>query len=170
MSTSNLLDQKTQALKFMLAGKATFTFKSLKSGKHFTYKITAPKDKDKDAGSPIYFVSVLTGSDNNSSYTYLGCIKNATTSNPVYVHGVKSPIGATAESNVVFSFVWNFLIKGQICSAMEIWHEGMCCRCGRKLTTPESIAAGIGPECMSHKEKATKRKVATTNTRINLTF
>lgn len=29
----------------------------------------------------------------------------------------------------------------------EVSEERDCRRCGRKLTTPESIAAGIGPEC-----------------------
>lgn len=29
----------------------------------------------------------------------------------------------------------------------EFWHEGKCARCGRALTTPESIARGYGPTC-----------------------
>lgn len=27
------------------------------------------------------------------------------------------------------------------------WHEGVCGRCGRRLTVPESIETGFGPEC-----------------------
>ncbi len=30
---------------------------------------------------------------------------------------------------------------------LEVWHEGCCGKCGRKLTDAESIARGIGPEC-----------------------
>ena len=30
---------------------------------------------------------------------------------------------------------------------LRVYHEGKCCRCGRTLTTPESIKKGIGPEC-----------------------
>jgi hypothetical protein len=30
-----------------------------------------------------------------------------------------------------------------------VWHEGRCGRCGRKLTVPESIESGFGPECAS---------------------
>jgi hypothetical protein len=30
---------------------------------------------------------------------------------------------------------------------LEIWHSGRCGRCSRRLTVPESIAAGIGPDC-----------------------
>ena len=29
---------------------------------------------------------------------------------------------------------------------LEVWHEGRCGKCGRKLIVPESIARGIGPE------------------------
>jgi hypothetical protein len=29
-----------------------------------------------------------------------------------------------------------------------IWHEGRCGRCGRRLTVPESIESGYGPECI----------------------
>ena len=37
--------------------------------------------------------------------------------------------------------------KARIPEHLEIFHEGRCCACGRKLTTPESILSGIGPEC-----------------------
>ena len=30
---------------------------------------------------------------------------------------------------------------------MKLYHEGVCCRCGRQLTTPESIECGMGPVC-----------------------
>lgn len=32
-------------------------------------------------------------------------------------------------------------------SKYEVLHEGRCVRCNRKLTHPESIKSGIGPEC-----------------------
>jgi hypothetical protein len=31
----------------------------------------------------------------------------------------------------------------------EVYHEGRCGRCNRKLTVPESIETGLGPECAS---------------------
>jgi hypothetical protein len=30
---------------------------------------------------------------------------------------------------------------------LEVWHEGRCGACGRRLTVPESIERGLGPEC-----------------------
>jgi hypothetical protein len=32
--------------------------------------------------------------------------------------------------------------------SVEFFHEGRCGKCGRKLTTPESVTAGFGPECI----------------------
>jgi hypothetical protein len=37
---------------------------------------------------------------------------------------------------------------------LKVHHEGRCCRCGRKLTVPESIETGLGPECASRLEAA----------------
>ncbi len=44
-------------------------------------------------------------------------------------------------------FVENLLARGAVSEKVEFWHEGKCARCGRKLTTPESIQRGLGPEC-----------------------
>jgi UDP-N-acetylglucosamine 2-epimerase len=30
---------------------------------------------------------------------------------------------------------------------IEVFHMGACLRCGRALTTPESITRGLGPDC-----------------------
>ena len=54
---------------FMVAGNAIFTVTSKKTGTRFTYRVR----KGKDESAP-YFVSVLTGSDNESDYRYLGTI------------------------------------------------------------------------------------------------
>jgi hypothetical protein len=43
---------------------------------------------------------------------------------------------------------WNLLEQGaHVSNQIDFWHEGRCCVCGRKLTVPESVADGIGPEC-----------------------
>jgi hypothetical protein len=40
-----------------------------------------------------------------------------------------------------------FGIKEHNFNSLEIHYSANCCKCNRKLTTPESIAMGIGPEC-----------------------
>ncbi len=125
------------ALQFLLAGRARFTFVSEKTGTRFTFRVT-----QKDATSP-HFVSVLTGSDNESSYTFLGTIFEGRS----YFHGKKSKIAQDAASAKAFAWAWGYLSRGEMPPSMELWHEGRCGKCGRSLTVPESIASGIGPVC-----------------------
>lgn len=127
---------------FMFAGNATFTIKSLKSNDHLTFKIRKPNEK-----TP-YFVSVLTNSDNDSDYTYLGTIFKKSDGH-VYVHGKKSKISANAKSNKVFSWTFNSVEKNnpKFLEQAEVYHQNKCGRCGRTLTVPESIKDGLGPQC-----------------------
>lgn len=69
------LNTPKKAFHFALAGNATLTVVSRKTGTRFTYKIQAPKDSD-PGNNPIWFVKGLTGSDNESDFTYLGQIRN----------------------------------------------------------------------------------------------
>lgn len=126
-------------LEFMHAGNSTMTLVSRKTGTRFTYKI-----KKSDDGR-LFFVSVLTGQDNESDYRYLGTMRDGT-----YNHGRKSAIGIDAPSNVAFTWFYRQLDNLILPTELEVWHEGTCGRCGRKLTVPESIARGIGPECAKH--------------------
>jgi hypothetical protein len=120
---------------FALAGNATFTATSLKTGTRFTFKVRQPKPD-----SP-HFVKVLTGCDNESDYTFLGTIFNGEN----YRHGLRSSITPDAPSAQAFAYIWTHL--DQLDGKVTIQHAGKCCRCGRKLTVPESIESGIGPEC-----------------------
>jgi hypothetical protein len=145
-STRQPFTTAAEALRFMLAGRATVTFQGRES--RFTYKISKPVDKETgkvDANSQILFVSLLNGADNESSYQYLGYIKRG-----VYFHGRKSKVGADAKSAKAFDWTYRNLSRGVMPTGLEIWHEGRCGKCGRKLTVPESIASGFGPECIQH--------------------
>ena len=126
------------ATRFMFAGKATFTLRSLKSGTRFTYRISASED------GAVHFVALLSGPDNSEDYQYLGIIRRG-----VYWHGKKSRVAADAPSVRAFDWTWRALASGHLPTTVEIWHAGACGRCGRPLTVPESIAAGFGPECIN---------------------
>ena len=126
------------ARKFITAGKAIFTIRNGKTGNRFTYRVKKCKDKD------IWFVSVLTGTDNEHSYTYMGSIFNTT-----FRSTAKSKITADAISYKAFSYTWSMLLENKLPNCIEIWHEGRCGRCGRVLTVPESIKSGFGPECIN---------------------
>ena len=125
------------ALTFILAGNATVTFRSLKTDKHLTFKVKRSK-KNKD----IHHVTVLTGTNNDEDYSYIGYIK----ANRFYTTGKAETSKGIAE----FAYVFNALnISSPKLNQVEIMHSNKCGRCGRTLTRPESILTGIGPECIS---------------------
>jgi hypothetical protein len=139
------INDTREALKFMFAGKSIFTFINTKTGNRFTYKIKSNKD------SNLFFVSVLT---NPNNYSYIGtCIEGN------YKHGKKSNISPEAQSVKVFQFMLGKLKSGDLPDFLEVWHEGFCGKCGRRLTVPSSILTGIGPECFKTLSKAEKRDI-----------
>ena len=125
---------------FILAGRARFTLVSEKTGVRFTYRIT-----QKNEMSP-HFVSVLTGQDNNSSYSFVGTLFDRKN----YRHSAtKSQISAEAPSVKAFLWAWSYIVRGEMPPSCEVWHEGRCGKCGRALTVPSSVESGIGPVCES---------------------
>lgn len=135
---------------FVLGGNAKFTLKNLLTDTRFTYKVTVPKDQ-KRTDRTIYFVSVLTGQDNESNFTYIGCIRLQPDMTWKFAYGRKSHISEGMYSVVYFKRIFNELISERKDNQqIEFWHEGRCCCCGRALTVPESIESGIGPECAKH--------------------
>jgi hypothetical protein len=136
-------DKAADAIKYMSAGNATVTFQSKKTETRFTYKLTFAKGEPGPRGVTI-FVSLMTGPDNTSSFVYIGHIFS---DQMVYWPGRKSKIAASAPGPTAFDWCWRQMIAGKLPDALEVWHESSCGRCGRKLTVPESVASGFGPEC-----------------------
>ena len=138
------INNAKQVLAFMFAGNATMTFRSAKTGDRRTYKIRLA-EKQNPNDPETYFVKLLNGADNENSYVYMGIIRNdkfRTT------RASKMDMNSVA----VKAFVWSLenFQKGVMPESLEVWHEGRCGRCGRKLTVPESIATGFGPECAQY--------------------
>jgi hypothetical protein len=125
------------ARRFLDAGNATITVQSRRTGARFTYRVRKSPD------GQVSFVQYLSGSDNERSYSYLGYVRRG-----VYFHGgAKSKAGHDASVNVAFAYTWKQLQQDEMPPMLEVWHEGRCGRCNRKLTVPTSIASGIGPDC-----------------------
>jgi hypothetical protein len=124
--------------KFVFGGNAVFTLKSNTTGRHFTFKTKVSKDGN------VHFVSVLTGPDNTSDFEYLGFFVG-----PDFRHGgQKTRISKDAPSAKAFDWFNRHILRaGQADPRLSVYHEDKCGRCNRPLTDPESIEAGIGPEC-----------------------
>lgn len=138
--------------RFMLAGNATITIQSKATGERFTFRIK------KKEGEDFWFVSLLNGQDNETDYVYIGqiFINNSYARVPHYMVGRKSKVRDTAPSQIAFVWLADTLFEQQDATAqarlskIEVWHEGKCGRCNRKLTVPESISNGFGPECINY--------------------
>jgi len=142
MKGHKITDTK-QALKFIFAGKSVVTFVNTKTGNRFTFKVKQAKD------SNLFFVSILTNPD---QYTYIGtCIEGN------YKHGKKSNINSDSQSVKVFEYMITRLMSNTLPDFLEVWHEGFCGKCGKRLTVPSSIVTGIGPDCIKRLSKSDKR-------------
>lgn len=123
---------------FILAGNATFTLVGRAS--RFTFKVQQAEDNPQR-----FFVSAMTGSDNEASFTYVGML-NPTDGTVRLTKGSR----LREDTPAVRAIRWAlpFVFQGaRMPDAFAIFHEGRCGRCGRKLTVPESIVSGFGPEC-----------------------
>lgn len=105
----------------------------LTNGRHFTYRLRTIKGGDLD-GKRI--VELLIGQDNNASYKGFGFIADGDN-----IRVWKKCRGERFDKHAL-------LLQGDAQSVVDEWMQAGKCRvCGRKLTTPESIKAGMGPVC-----------------------
>jgi hypothetical protein len=129
-----------KSIDFFKGGNALFTVGNNK-GEHYTFKIRKPKGENKP-----YFVNLLTGPQNTSDFTYLGIYNPE--QNRVFLTK-KSRYNEESRPTKVIQWALKVIASGQeLPKGYTIQHENKCCRCGRTLTTPESIENGIGPECI----------------------
>jgi hypothetical protein len=123
---------------FVKAGKAIFTLENEATGNRFTYKVKKCNDKD------IWFVSVLNGPDNYHNYMYLGTIFGND-----FRSTAKARVSKDALSFKAFAWLNLYLNSDKdLPEGVHVHHEGRCGRCGKRLTVPESIKSGFGPECI----------------------
>ena len=131
---------------FIFAGTAIFTVVNEATNNRFTFRVRKAGWGTSDVKSDIFYVSVLTGSDNNSCYTFLGSFFGG--KNQLYRHSAKSKIGFSAVSNKVIEWFFQHYFKNPNgYKTIKVYHSGKCGKGGKKLTTPESIKSGLGPYC-----------------------
>ena len=131
------------AWRFMHEGNAILTVANETSGRRFTFRLTEGKLKDK-----TLFVRVLSGPDNYVNYSLIGKVDGFTFT-PAQSPDLHQP------SIKAFAWLYRTLAKVNHQGTwldwpkpVKLFHVGRCGRCGRRLTVPESIRSGIGPECI----------------------
>ena len=132
---------------FIFAGKSIFTIESQDSGVWYTYKMNVAKKNEN-----LYFVSVLRGTDNLSSYSYMGLvIKEGDNYKFTLTKNSKYKIDATCVK--AFGFFFTNITRNFIHPKMNFYHMGYCGRCGKALTVPDSVERGLGPYCANLSEE-----------------
>lgn len=130
---------------FIVAGSAIFTV-SNPAGVHYTFRVTKKPGRGPNDG-PVWFVSLLTGPENTTDYTYLGMLDGGT--GDVRLTRA-SKLGDASMPVQVVRWAVRLLRSGKpVPAGYGVRHVGKCGRCARALTVPESIDRGIGPECWS---------------------
>jgi hypothetical protein len=138
---------------FVAAGNATFTVEIPEAFSthnhtpaHYTYRVRYKPAEGK--WGEAWFVSLLTGPDNTSDYSYLGML-NAQTGE-VRLTAKSSQSDASWSVRIlrrVLTRLWAGQGEEIAAAGWKVHHQGKCGRCNRDLTVPESIERGIGPEC-----------------------
>jgi hypothetical protein len=123
-----------------------YTIQNTVKGTHRTFRVATVR-KGSLAGQRI--VSLLTGRDNESDYTGFGFVlPDGIKVWRKHCSGIPGQPGAFETYAIM---LWSMVTRGE----SSLWHgkgyrlliEKRCMRCNRKLTNPESILTGIGPEC-----------------------
>lgn len=121
----------------ILTHNGIWTVKSLKTGEHRTFLIkTQPKDSTFAPGKRV--VALLSGSDNTTDYTSFGFVVDGK------INVWNKRRGSIYDS---YARMLEQLAAHVANGNVEVLAATTCRVCNHKLTTPESIEAGIGPIC-----------------------
>lgn len=143
MSKSGFLINNNIALPFLLAGKSEVTIKSGVTGNKYTYFIKR-RQSLKDEEEYVYFINVHL----NGNSTYAGIMFfDSDKDRFIFKRGKNGNFSENDIPIKALMYVINKLYNGEYGIDVEIYHCGICGRCGKKLTTPESILTGLGPNC-----------------------
>jgi hypothetical protein len=141
-------------------GNGTFTLSG--NGFHLTFEV---KTSHKGFFEGKRIVSIMVGRDNESDYLGIanlepdgslrvwrkaeGCRKNPATGEPLTLRQCEAVIKLILEHGKVGATNGAEITKrfevGE--RSYELMASVRCIRCNRKLTNPDSVVAGIGPEC-----------------------
>ena len=153
----HLIKDYASIKKFIMAGNAIFTIKNEKTGNRFTYKF-----KQNQGNPDVYWVYMLCQSDNTNekSYKFLGGFSEERK----FLHSKAAQIKNNTLGVKSIEWYCKHIYLEDIPSYVNFYHLSHCGRCGKQLTTPDSIINGFGPECLKYEiaEGFVKPKIKST--------
>jgi hypothetical protein len=132
---------------------------------HVTFRVRRPK------GFRTLLIDVMTGSDNEGSYEYVGSMNRKL---EIKANTSKASQNAQGKLEALDNYLgelrtesfneWKrgkfgpraYGIKATSFTSFSLSHSGTCTCCGRTLTNPESLETGIGPVCQGRLNNASR--------------
>lgn len=130
-----------QIANYISGGKGIVTLQS-PTGKHHTYEFRRPNDEDVFPKDTLFVYTLV----KDFTWMYVGMYSSSYKS-------FKLTRASRFRSSSPIVKGARYIVKlarnpGSIKEdRMQIYHEGTCSVCGRKLTSPKSIQTGMGPQC-----------------------
>ena len=134
INTPIRFETAAEAVRYIMAGYAIVTVVSNKTNVHFTYKILLRNRR--------YLIYVRT----KHGYKFIMFLLY----NGRKIQYAKNGIGKNHILVKAFRWTWGHLSHNSLPKTLSVYRYNLCCRCGKRLTTPESIKKGIGPICEKH--------------------
>lgn len=122
----------------VFGGRAHLSIVSKKTNAHFTYRIVQFKYQF------LYAVWVRV----NTKYMYLGTWNNKERK---FIWNANKGIPREWKRYKAFLWVMGFVFNNIMPSDVFIYRDERCRACGKRLTNPQSIKFGIGPECIKRR-------------------
>ena len=108
------------------------------SGQQHTYQFSRPSERDSFPEDVIFIYAIHDG----IKRFYIGMVeqdKFRLTAHSRFLPDTEIVKGA--------NYIMRMASEPNLSTPMKLYHEGMCCFCGRQLTSDKSISTGIGPKC-----------------------
>lgn len=122
-------------LQYILGGRASFNLVNVRSQEKVTYYVYLSKCKN-------YYAVDTVGKD--GAKVYIGLVRHKRlflkTRDEAMAHEYHKAIKG-------FRWLLEKLRAGQSLEGMEVYHLGLCGKCGRELRDFKSIERGFGPSC-----------------------
>lgn len=137
--SSYLLKTQEQIHDYLIGGKGIVTLKS-PSGRAYTYAFNSPRDPKADFPEGTLFIYVQR---DHGNWLYLGMIDKTKHFRLTYA----SHAGSDSRAVKGAIYLVDRMFGRNTDTRMEVYHQGICSVCGRRLTHYKSILCGIGPKC-----------------------
>lgn len=119
------------------------------SGKSHKYVFSKPEDKYSFPDDVIFVYALHEEKPDVYKKFYVGMIEGNSfrlTRNSRFLHDTEIVRGA--------AHIMNMANNPNLRTKMKLYHCGMCCFCGRQLSSEKSMKSGVGPRC---KKRLTER-------------